>query len=346
MRNILFFIYIPLCLSLFFGCRLNKDSQTAGKDIPAIVTFLDSTKASEAIVMDDIDGFYDQISEVEMQIQMKKTEPFESRTIALKAYKKFIAKEVSDWKTEEMNTMVRLFQQVKSLCDTLSPRIFPGGMRLIKVKTNHYGKDVYYTRGKDILIPENIFPLDEESEQLPVMIHEVFHVLSRYNADIRQDMYGLIGFSKAKKPVVLNPALQKILLTNPDGVTFQYVIQLEEGESGKMAVPLITSKFKRFRSDNPAFFDYLNFDLYEIKDMGSYYEVTSDNEGKTTIPLKNTPVFFTKIKDNTQYIIHPDEIMADNFMLALLAYSKGEYGKFSKEGKVLIDNVLERLRKM
>jgi hypothetical protein len=346
MRQKLFFLYIPLCLSLILGCRLNKDSQTQGKEIPAIVTFLDSTKASEAIIMDDIDGFYDQISEVEMQIQMKKTKPFESRSTALNAYKKFIAKEVSDWKTEEMNAMVRLFQQVKSLCDTLSPRIFPGGMRLIKVKTNHYGKDVYYTRGRDILIPENIFPLDEESEQLPVMIHEVFHVLSRYNADIRQDMYGLIGFSKAKKPVILNVALQKILLTNPDGVTFQYAIKLEEGESGKMAVPLITSKFRRFHPDNPAFFDYLNFDLYEIKDMGSYYEVTSDTEGKTTIPLKNTPVFFTKIKDNTQYIIHPDEIMADNFMLALLAHSKGEYGKFSKEGKVLINNVLERLRKM
>ena len=159
-------------------------------------------------------------------------------------------------------------------------------------------------------------------------------------------IYEKIGFFKTVKPIKLNPALQKILLTNPDGVSFQYAIELEGGVPGKIAVPLITSKFKNFRPDNPAFFDYLNFDLYELKDMGSYYEVTSDNEGKTTIPLKNTPVFFTKIKDNTQYIIHPDEIMADNFMLALLAYSKGEYGKFSKEGKVLIDNVLERLRKM
>lgn len=346
MNHKLSFIYFSLILSLFLGCRLNKESQTTGNNIPALITFLDSTKASQAIILDDIDGFYGQISGVEMQIQMKRMEPFGSRTEAMTAYKKFISSEVSDWKTEEMQAMLRLFQQVKSMCDTLSPRIFPGGIRLIKVKTNHYGNDVYYTRGKDILIPENIFPLDEESRQLPVMIHEVFHILSRYNTELKKDLYGYIGFFKAEKPIKLNPVLQKILLTNPDGVSFQYAIELEGGVPGKLAVPLITSKFKNFRPDNPAFFDYLNFDLYELKDLGSYYEVLSDDNGKTTIPLKTTPVFFTKIKDNTQYIIHPDEIMADNFMLALLAYEKGDYAKFSKEGKALIDLVIERLKKM
>jgi len=340
------FICFSIMVSAFFGCRLKKESQATGKNIPALITFLDSTKASEAIILDDIDGFYDQISEVEIQIQMKRIEPFKNRSEALSEYKKFISSEVTDWKTEEMNAMLRLFQQVKSMCDTLSPRIFPGGMRLIKVKTNHYGNDVYYTRGKNILIPENIFPLEDESRQLPVMIHEVFHILSRYNMELKHDLYDKIGFFKTLKPIKLNPALQKILLTNPDGVSFQYAMELEEGVPGKLAVPLITSKFKNFRPDNPAFFDYLNFDLYELKDMGSYFEVVSDDFGKTTIPLKNTPVFFTKIKDNTQYIIHPDEIMADNFMLALLAYDKGEYGKFSKDGKTLIDLVIARLKNM
>lgn len=326
------------------GCRLNKDTKSLISDKPALVIFLDSIKASQAIVGDDIDGFFDQLSALEIQIQMKRNQPFVNREEAISAYKKFIATEVSDWNTEDKQIMQWMFQKVKSLCDTLSPRIFPANIRLIKVKTNHYGKDVYYTRGNNILIPENIFPVTDTSRQIPVMIHEVFHLLSRYNPNIRNDFYNFIGFKKADKPVKLNPVLEKILLTNPDGVTFQYLMEIESSLDGKKAVPLITSKFNQFKPSNPAFFDYLNFDLYELRDKGNYYEVLSDASGKSTMPLKNTPVFFTKIKDNTQYIIHPDEIMADNFMLALLAYNKGEYGKFSKDGRNLIDKVIERLK--
>jgi hypothetical protein len=219
-------------------------------------------------------------------------------------------------------------------------------MKLIKVKTGHYGKDVYYTRGNNILIPDNIFPLDETEHQLPVMIHEVFHILSRYNPELRKDLYGLIGFSKSDKPIKLNNTLEQLLLTNPDGVSYQYTIDLEkEGQSFK-AIPLITSKYDHFKPEQPMFFDYLNFDLYSLDDRGDHYIAKSTAKGNTLIPLSNTPAFFTKIKDNTQYIIHPDEIMADNFMLALQAYSKNEYGKFSKDGRLLIDQVLNRLKQM
>jgi hypothetical protein len=170
--------------------------------------------------------------------------------------------------------------------------------------------------------------------------------LSRYSPELRKDLYGMIGFSKSEKPIKLNSSLEKLLLTNPDGVSYQYTIDLDnEGKTVK-AIPLITSKFDQFKSDQPKFFDYLNFDLYSLDDRGDHYVAKSTTKGQTLMPLTSTPTFFTKIKDNTQYIIHPDEIMADNFMLALQAYHKNAYGKFSKDGRVLIDQVLERLKQL
>ncbi|MEY3421126.1 MAG: hypothetical protein RIR48_1415, partial [Bacteroidota bacterium] len=68
--------------------------------------------------------------------------------------------------------------------------------------------------------------------------------------------------------------------------------------------------------------------------------------GNTTIPLKKTPIFFTKIKDNTQYIIHPDEIMADNFMLAVLAFSNNEFDRFSENGASLLFDLLRVLQRI
>ena len=203
---------IPFCIT-YMGCRLNKESQKIEANKPSIVTFLDSVNASKTIISDDVDGFYDQISKLEMEIQMKSITPFKDRNDAKKAYHKFIVSEVSSWKDAEMETLINIFSQVKKMCDTLSPRIFPDGIKLIKVKTNHYGNHVYYTRGRNILIPENIFPLDDASSQLPVMIHEVFHILSRNNPDIRHDLYRLIGFEKSQKPIKLNQELATKLLT-------------------------------------------------------------------------------------------------------------------------------------
>lgn len=332
-----------ICLLAIASCRMNKETATSVK--PALVVFLDSTKAASAIIQDDKDGFYDQISKLDIEIQMKKTTAFVSRENALTAYKAFLKSEVKSWTTEEKLVMSDIFYKVKKLCDTISPRIFPGDISLIKVKTNHYGKDVYYTRGNNIMVPENIFPSPAVSEQLPVMIHEVFHILSRNNPALRNDLYSLVGFKKADKTVQLNEAVSKKLLTNPDGISYQYLIELEGPNGIEKAIPLITSRFTSYRNDNQMFFDYLNFDLYKLKDQPTAYEVESDAVGKTTIPLNSTPSFFKKIKDNTQYIIHPDEIMADNFMLALQAYSSNDFSKFSTEGKALIDKVIERLQK-
>ena len=335
-------IVLLLVLTFLIGCKSNKEVSTISPK-PGMVSFLDSVPASSSIVNDDIDGFYDQLSALEINIQMKNASEPISRELALKQYAAFIKTQVSNWNQEEKLAMLQIFKEVKKMCDTINPRIFPDGVRLIKVKTGHYGKDVYYTRGKNILIPENIFPLNDIDTQIPVMIHELFHVISRYNPQLKGDLYAMIGFTKTDKPVRLNAALSQILLTNPDGVSFLYSIDLDRNGETIKAIPLITSKFTTFRPDQPMFFDYLNFDLYNLEDKGAYYMANSTTTGKTLVPLHSTPSFFTKIKDNTQYIIHPDEIIADNFMLALQAYSKGEYGKFSKEGRMLIDKVLLRL---
>lgn len=338
-KAIIFLAVVVCCLQ----CKSNKEVSYT-KDKPAMVIFVDSIQAAQNIIDDDVDGFFDQCSKLEMEIQMKKNSPFTTRDEALIAYKQFLRGQVSSWTTEEKLAMLELFKLAKNRCDQLSPALFPDGIKLVKIKTGHYGNDVYYTRGKNIMVPENILSDLQTALHLPIMTHEIFHILSRYRENLRNDMYGFIGFKKSNKPIRINETLSKVLLTNPDGVSFQYIIELEVDGKSQLVVPLITSKFRQFKTSNPKFFDYLNFDLYALEDRGSYYEITSDHQGKTTLPINNTPAFFTKIKDNTQYIIHPDEIMADNFMLALQAVEKKEFTKFSKEGKVLIDKVIQRLQ--
>jgi hypothetical protein len=52
------------------------------------------------------------------------------------------------------------------------------------------------------------------------------------------------------------------------------------------------------------------------------------------------PNFFEKITSNTDYIIHPDEIIADNFMYLMMREKKnGLIRSFSKDGTELLRNI-------
>lgn len=79
------------------------------------------------------------------------------------------------------------------------------------------------------------------------------------------------------------------------------------------------------------------------------YRINSD--GKLLLPEQNANLqkdmqyFFSIIGDNTQYIIHPDEIVADNVMLAIIAHTTGDYRSFSKQGKEKIEQVLNILKR-
>lgn len=334
--------FLFFAVLLISACRTGRESGLATEK-PAIAVFSDSLEASVAIISDDADHLFDQISRRDIEIQMKRTSSFSDRDAAVATYKNFLRSQVSDWTTEEKSVILNLLTETKRLCDRYSPRLFPQGLRFIKIKTGHYGGDVFYTRGGNICIPENIFPMEDSSRYLPVMIHEVFHVISRYNPALRDDLYSLIGFERSTKPIKASENLKEWLLTNPDGVAHKHLLKVKVEDSTYLIVPAITAKLKNFRPSQPAFFDYLAFDLYKLTEHPSYYEITSDTLGKTTLPLEASAGFFDAIKDNTQYIIHPEEIIADNFMLGLLAGDKNEYSKFSASGKQLIEKLQERL---
>ena len=56
--------------------------------------------------------------------------------------------------------------------------------------------------------------------------------------------------------------------------------------------------------------------------------------------MANVPDFFEQITDNTGYIIHPDEIIADNFMYIMMRGKEGGLQKnFSEAGLQLLKNI-------
>lgn len=301
------------------------------------LVFLDGNDAAQALLDDGNEGFFKNISAVDISIQLKRETPFKDQNEAVSAYRSFIKEEHTDFSNSDRQFLQNIFDSTSVKIGRLNQALVPNQIKLVKVKANHYGEDVYYTRNGAIMIPQNIFSNLEVEKQLPVMLHEYWHILSKSNKKLRDKAYALIGMKAHGKIVNLPPVLRNRILTNPDGVTMDYAITL----GNKEVLPILTSNEAIYRKTKPVFFDYINFDLYELDTEG---KIVCDKTGKSTLTAEEHAAFFAQIKDNTQYIIHVDEIMADNFMLAVLANDNNDFSKFSKEGKKLILDLIQVLK--
>jgi len=341
--------FILLLVSLvIFSCKPKQQVNNLKLSEQNEIVFLDSLTASKAIIVDQSDGFFDKIMPLEMSIQMKKEKVSEDRMQVLQDYKDFLQIDVEDFTKEENEFVNGIMQEAFQLCNSINPAIFPKKIRLVKTKGKHYGNSVYYTREDMIVIPKNELQARNKNAFLKVMIHEIFHIYSRYNPAKRHELYALVGFKPMEARTILPTILQNRLLFNPDGINFNYAMDLKnkDGEMIKV-MPIIVSAKDAFSKKNPAFFDYVKFDLYQLSyNQNNSFEVLTDERGFSTLNLGELPDFFNQIKDNTQYIIHPDEILADNFMYVMLAQQKaGKFSGYSDEGTELLEEIRDILVK-
>jgi len=336
-----------ICLAFVLSCTAQKpiliQSLTLGEN--HVLLLLDSAEASRTLVQDATDRFFDLVTASEISIQMKKPlEAGQTRKDLLPAFTDYLRRDVAAFAPEESVFAAGVMQEVFNTCKTVAPGIFPDTLILIKTKGNHYGNSVYYTRENTIVIPADALASGLRDAFKSTMFHELFHVYSRLNPEKRARLYRLIGFEHiGVGKLNLPDSLALRVLYNPDGVDFGQKISLDMGNGSSIdAVPIIFSKNVGFKPGKRAFFSYVDFSLYQIEqnEQGGWNVRTKPDGYSSTLNMREVPDFFRQIKDNTGYIIHPDEVLADNFSFLMLAKTdESVTDKFSEEGKKLIHDI-------
>lgn len=341
MKNVLF----ALAIIAIVSCKSQNKLTTLQLSPTQSIVFLDSVAATKAIVKDEVEHFFEYIQVTDMSIQLKRNFPEGTdRSVVLEAYKDFLQEDVADFNKDEIEFVQEVWNEAYRLSNLVNSSIFPKEIKLIKTHANHYGASVYYTRENCIVIPKYAMEAQNRDAFLSTMLHELFHIYSRYNPENRKALYQLIGFSKIGDPNSLSmvDSLKRRILLNPDGINYAYAITLQDKDDKDFfAIPLIVSNEFEYKPSRPLFFDYLAFNLYKIQPPYSrLIKVISSNAGDPTIGYRSIPSFFTQIRDNTGYIIHPDEIMADNF--TYVCFSKDDptfHNRFSNPGKQLLKDI-------
>lgn len=339
-------LLIVLIILVNLSCKSSQQQTKA----PTIVNepnvlYLDKSAAEKAIVKDDVENFFHHITTLDMSIQLKKNYPKDiDRSLVLEDYKAMLQEETMDFTKAEKAFVKEIMDDAWKWTNKVSKDIFPKEMKLIKVKGRHYGPGTWYTRENCIVIPEGALAAQAKESFYSTVLHEIFHIYSRYHKAEKESLYKLIGFTPINKGILFyTPHLTPRILANPDGLDLNYKINLTDQEGNSFdAIGLITSKSAKYDPSKFTFFDYIQFHLYKIQSSSTTSEtfnVIAKEDLSPDFDLSKTN-FGQQIKDNTGYIIHPDEIMADNFMYMIMTEENpGFIDQFSIEGQQLIKDI-------
>jgi hypothetical protein len=316
-------LILGCCFLFLFACK--TPSGTAGiidengdlnlSENGHKIVFADKTLGQATIIKDDVDRYFERIQELDMKIQMNSISRGDKVTL-LKDYKLHLQNSVMEWSDLEKTFVGNVMEKAFELVNAINPDIFPKEIIMIKNNMNHYGEGVFYTRENSIVIPLNTVQNQDSADFLKTMIHEVFHIYARYEPEVKRELYERIGYRKIEAPAIPE-ILKKRVLLNPDGVDYNYAINIKRKSTGQeiTAMPIIFSKYLNYMPAKTDFFDYLEFALFEVADG----EIQVTRNGESTVRIKNVTKFYEQIGTNTQYIIHPDEVLADNFVIMCLS---------------------------
>ena len=229
------------------------------------------------------------------------------------AYLAFTAAQALDWTPEEVQTLRVLMERV-------SGRIrgwrlpLPPTVTLVKTTGKEEG-GALYTRGAAIFLPEEfVRGLGSESRE-NVLIHELFHVLSRNAPDLQRRLYQIVGF-QIGGDLDLPPALARRKITNPDAPRVNCYLPIEkEGRTLQLAPLLLAKSAEYDTARGGGVFAYLTLRLVEASPEGGRWICAPEGGEPRLHEIDSVPEYQEKIGRNTDYIIHPEEVLADNFVL-------------------------------
>lgn len=275
------------------------------------------------------DDFVRRLSPFDRSARMKRDKP-----VSEDEYLAFAGQNVVEWTTGERQEVEAALKKIQPLLQEWR-LAFPATVQMIKTTGAEEG-NAAYTRGTAIMIPKSELA-KAEKDLAKLICHELFHVLSRQNPGLREKLYGIIGFKQCEE-LEFPRELAARKITNPDAPRNDHFIRLEVGGKKCSAIPVLFSSTESYDLKRGGeFFDYLDFKFLVI-DEGSLPRAKAvyENSAPKLAGPREVSGFFEQVGRNTQYIIHPEEILADNFALLILGEGKAQSPEVLQKMKTVL----------
>jgi len=274
------------------------------------------------------DEFIEQMSPFDRMGRMKTDRP-----VTEAEFLSFVRTNVLPWTAGEE---APFSAAVRALAPKMKDFALPFPDRILLVKaTGSEEADTPYTRTNAIVFPQS----GTGASGLPLqrtLCHELFHILTRCDPGFRERMYGAIGFQPCDEPE-FPENLREQKLTNPDAPRNNHLTRVTYQGREVSVIPILISNVARYdRQAGGTLFDYLQCRLLVVEPGGETGRVKPLLANGKPVLAEFTEVsgFYEQVGRNTEYVIHPEEILADNFELLVLG-----------RDRIRSPEVLERMRR-
>ena len=222
----------------------------------------------------------------------------------------FVSAQALEWHDREKS---KVAEAIGSIAGALQKYQVPvSDVSFVKTTGKEEGKSAY-TRDSAIAIPTNMLSFDNVKMRR-LVAHELFHVISRRNPELREQLYATIGYARGNE-VQLPSKLAARKITNPDAPLNDHYIRVKVDGDAVCATPVLYANRDHYdKSNGGEFFASLQF-RYLLTWQGAGNADYKDPENPELVVEGDLEGFFEQVGRNTKYTIHPDEILADNFSL-------------------------------
>jgi hypothetical protein len=223
----------------------------------------------------------------------------------------FISKQALNFGSYESSQIETLFNIIENQLDVFSLN-FPDEIYMIKTTGREEG-NAAYTRGPNaIILPQSIINTPYQLKN--ILLHELFHVYSKNNPKKKEKFYRIIGFQPTFE-LEFPQELMKLKITNPDAPYNNFFFHFDERDID--LIPIIFARESYSRKKVGEFFAYLQFRFISVEMTKNRCMPLYKNNKLELLHDDDLFPNFNRITCNTDYIIHPEEILAENFVLLL-----------------------------
>lgn len=250
-------------------------------------------------------------------------------------YLDFLTTQVVDWDPSEiaqLSSIVADLKQVFAKVDMSLPEV----LYLVKT-TGREEAAAAYTRHVDtIVLPANmvaslrtpppggddLHPAQSTGYLAGILTHELFHILSKNNPAARSQLYAELGFRELAASLAMPDDLahcglpySALKITNPDAPCLSVSIDLVPQDGGA-AVPMVPVLLSTRPYEGGAFFATLEWVFFELDEAGTGWRRDANGRLRQDSSKQMQKQYLTRVGRNlTEEIFHPDEILAQSFVI-------------------------------